>query len=124
MTSLSPSLELSPELAVHPAYSRVFQPEGLTFGYIMPLEGYPNSPFPTLQDHQRLARIADEAGFASLWMRDVPFYDPSFGDTGQMIDPFVYLFEGGGHDFQFGCTKVDVVPSHRVKGSQSPDSCR
>lgn len=91
MTSLSPSLELSPELAAHLAYSRVFQPEGLTFGYIMPLEGYPNSPFPTLQDHQRLARIADEAGFASLWMRDVPFYDPSFGDTGQMIDPFVYL---------------------------------
>lgn len=91
MTSLCPSLELSPELAAHPAYSRVFQPEGLTFGYIMPLEGYPNSPFPTLQDHQRLARIADEAGFASLWMRDVPFYDPSFGDTGQMIDPFVYL---------------------------------
>ena len=82
---------LSPELAAHPAYSRVFQPEGLTFGYIMPLEGYPNSPFPTLQDHQRLAQIADEASFASLWMRDVPFYDPSFGDTGQMIDPFVYL---------------------------------
>lgn len=41
-----------------------------------------------------------------------------------LIDPFVYLFEGGGHDFQFGCTKVDVVPSHRIKGSQSLDSCR
>lgn len=91
MSSIPESLGLSPELATHPAYSRVFRPEGLTFGYIMPLEGYPNSPFPTLQNHQRLARIADEAGFASLWMRDVPFYDPSFGDTGQMIDPFVYL---------------------------------
>ncbi|MCO5978573.1 hypothetical protein [Ideonella oryzae] len=41
-----------------------------------------------------------------------------------VLDPFVYLFEGGGHDFQFGCTKVDVVPSHRLKGSQTPDSCR
>lgn len=91
MSSNDVSLGLSPELAAHPTYSRVFQPEGLTFGYIMPLEGYPTSPFPTLQDHQRLAKIADEAGFASLWMRDVPFYDPSFGDTGQMIDPFVYL---------------------------------
>ncbi|WP_313659897.1 LLM class oxidoreductase [Pseudomonas coleopterorum] len=90
MTS-SPLLELSPELAVHPAYSRVFQPQGLTFGYIMPLESYPNSPFPTLKDHERLAQIADQAGFASLWLRDVPFYDPHFGDTGQMLDPFVYL---------------------------------
>jgi len=69
MTSVIPSLELSPELAAHPAYSRVFQPQGLTFGHIMPLEGYPNSPFPTLQDHQRLARIADEAGFASQMSR-------------------------------------------------------
>lgn len=75
----------------HPAYSRVFRPGKLSFGFIMPLEGYPDSPFPTLEDHTRLARLADEAGFAALWMRDVPFYDPNFGDTGQMLDPFVYL---------------------------------
>jgi luciferase-type oxidoreductase len=35
--------------------------------------------------------MADEAGFAAVWMRDVPFYDPQFGDTGQMLDPMVYL---------------------------------
>ncbi|MCP8896953.1 LLM class oxidoreductase [Shinella daejeonensis] len=75
----------------HPGYSRVFRPGKLTFGFIMPLEGYPDSPFPTLKDHTWLAKLADDAGFSALWMRDVPFYDPGFGDTGQMLDPFVYL---------------------------------
>lgn len=83
--------QIHPDLMSHPGYSRVFQPGKLTFGFIMPLEGYPNSPFPNMADHQRLAKIADDAGFAALWMRDVPFYDPNFGDTGQMFDPFVYL---------------------------------
>lgn len=79
------------DLSKHPSFPRVFKEGKLTFGFIMPLEAYPDSPFPTLQDHVRLARLADEAGFAALWMRDVPFYDPQFGDTGQMLDPMVYL---------------------------------
>ncbi|WP_200844875.1 MULTISPECIES: LLM class flavin-dependent oxidoreductase [unclassified Novosphingobium] len=79
------------DLAAHPGYSRVFRPGHLTFGFIMPMEGYPDSPFPTMRDHAAMARRADEAGFAALWMHDVPFYDPSFGDTGQVFDPFVYL---------------------------------
>ena len=82
---------VTPDLSSHKAYSRVFQPGKLTFGFIMPLETYPDSPFPTLNDHQRLARAADEAGFSAMWMRDVPFYDPAFGDAGQMLDPLVYL---------------------------------
>ncbi|REE07124.1 luciferase-type oxidoreductase [Paraburkholderia sp. BL27I4N3] len=79
------------ELARHAGFAQVFQPDRLTFGLIMPLEGYPDSPFPTLENHVELAVKADQAGFATLWMRDVPFYDPTFGDTGQMLDPMVYL---------------------------------
>jgi luciferase-type oxidoreductase len=79
------------EVSNHPAYNRVFQAGKLTFGFIMPLEGYPNSAFPTLENPQRMATLADEAGFAALWMRDVPFFDPSFGDVGQIFDPMVYL---------------------------------
>lgn len=82
---------LPAELANHPGYGRVFKPGKLTFGFIMPLEGYPDSPFPTMANHQRMARMADEAGFSALWLRDVPFYDPNFGDTGQVLDPMVYL---------------------------------
>jgi luciferase-type oxidoreductase len=71
-------------------FERVFKKGHLTFGLITPLEAYPNSPFPALKDHARMAKLVDDAGFASLWLRDVPFFDPSFGDAGQVFDPFVY----------------------------------
>ncbi|MRX10084.1 TIGR03571 family LLM class oxidoreductase [Pseudoduganella sp. FT25W] len=77
-------------LAQHAAFKRVFTPGRLTFGLIAPLEAYPDTPFPTLKDHERMAKMIDDAGFASMWLRDVPFYDPNFGDVGQMLDPFVY----------------------------------
>lgn len=73
-----------------PGFTRVFAKDQLSVGLITPLEAYPNSPFPTLADHSRLAQKAEAAGFASLWVRDVPFYDPNFGDAAQMLDPFVY----------------------------------
>ncbi|HBR1526340.1 TPA: LLM class oxidoreductase [Klebsiella pneumoniae] len=78
-------------LSSHAGYSRVFQPGKLTFGFILPLESYPLMPWPTLEHHVELAQLADNAGFSSLWLRDVPFFDPQFGDTGQILDPFVYL---------------------------------
>lgn len=76
---------------LHPVgFSQVFQPNALTFGFIAPLESYPKTPAPTMHDHLALARIADEAGFSTIWLRDVPFYDPSFGDLGQVFDPIAY----------------------------------
>lgn len=81
---------LSAELMAHRGYSRVFQAGHLTFGFIAPLESYPESPGPTLEDHALMARKVDEADFAVIWLRDVPFYDPNFGDVGQILDPLVY----------------------------------
>ncbi|WP_313809510.1 LLM class oxidoreductase [Sphingobium sp.] len=77
---------------VQPAvgFSQVFQPDTLTFGFIAPLESYPDRPAPTMRDHLALARTADDAGFSAIWLRDVPFYDPSFGDLGQVFDPMSY----------------------------------
>lgn len=37
-----------------------------------------------------MAQLADDAGFTSPWLRDVPFLDPQLGDAAQMLDPFVY----------------------------------
>lgn len=90
MTHLPASAALPPELASHPGYARVFQPGHLTFGFIAPLESYPNSIGPTLNDHAEMAQKVDQAGFAAIWLRDVPFYDPNFGDVGQVLDPLVY----------------------------------
>jgi luciferase-type oxidoreductase len=78
------------DLVDHRGFARVFAPGKLTFGFIAPLEAYPDTPGPTLRDHERLARRVDQAGFSALWLRDVPFYDPGFGDVGQVLDPLVY----------------------------------
>jgi alkanesulfonate monooxygenase SsuD/methylene tetrahydromethanopterin reductase-like flavin-dependent oxidoreductase (luciferase family) len=40
-----------------------------------PIEAYEGDA-PTMRDQERLARRADELGFAALWTRDVPLRDP------------------------------------------------
>ncbi|WP_413657957.1 LLM class oxidoreductase [Paraburkholderia phenoliruptrix] len=78
-------------LAGQPGFARVFSPKKLTVGLILPLETHPNSPTPTMRDHISMAQKADDLGFAALWMRDVPFYDPHYGDVGQVFDPVPYI---------------------------------
>lgn len=46
---------------------------------------------PDLRRHAELARLADRLGFRALWVRDVPLYDPSFGDAAQVFEVFSYL---------------------------------
>lgn len=46
---------------------------------------------PDLQHHAALATLADRLGFRALWVRDVPVYDPSFGDAAQVFELFSYL---------------------------------
>lgn len=47
---------------------------------------------PDLSDHARLATLADDLGFAALWVRDVPIYDPvRFGDAGSVFETFTHL---------------------------------
>jgi luciferase-type oxidoreductase len=90
MEFTSPPGKIASDLARHPGYARIFQPGRLTFGFIAPLESYPDSAGPTLVDHAEMAMKVDQAGFAALWLRDVPFYDPNFGDVGQVLDPLAY----------------------------------
>ncbi|BBU32498.1 luciferase (plasmid) [Burkholderia sp. THE68] len=78
-------------LAEQPAFKRLFSPQKLTVGLILPLETHPNRPAPTMRDHISMAQKADDLGFAALWMRDVPFYDPQYGDVGQVFDPVPYI---------------------------------
>jgi luciferase-type oxidoreductase len=46
---------------------------------------------PDISNHSKLAQMADELGFSALWMRDVPVYDPGFGDAAQQFEVFSYL---------------------------------
>ena len=100
---------LPDDLATHRGFGRVFQPGKLTLGLIAPLEGYPDSPSPTLANHVEMVRKADGIGIAALWLRDVPFYDPSFGDVGQIIDPMVYAGFLAAHTRQIAIGSAGVV---------------
>lgn len=66
---------------------------------------------PALQRHAALARLADQLGFRALWVRDVPLYDPSFGDAAQVFEVFSYLgyLAGITHDILLGTAAV-VLP--------------
>jgi luciferase-type oxidoreductase len=75
----------------HPGNRRLFARNRLTVGLIMPLETHPDTPAPTMRNHIQMAQRADEFGIGALWMRDVPFFDPSYGDTGQVFEPLIYI---------------------------------
>jgi luciferase-type oxidoreductase len=81
---------LPPDLVDHGVFARVFPPNRLTLGLISPIEAYPDGPLPTLKGHIARVRQAEEAGFAAIWLRDIPFLDLQFGDAGQVFCPFTY----------------------------------
>jgi luciferase-type oxidoreductase len=80
-------------------------PEGITVGIELPLDNdwapereakrvTEGRPFgvPDLTDYPNLVQQVDRSGFAAVWMRDVPVFDPkNFGDAGSVYDPFVNL---------------------------------
>jgi luciferase-type oxidoreductase len=71
-------------------FQRMFAPGRLTLGVFFPIEAFQGDQ-PTMRNQERLAQRAEELGFAALWFRDVPLRDPSFGDVGQVHDPWVYI---------------------------------
>jgi luciferase-type oxidoreductase len=66
---------------------------------------------PDMQRHAALAKLVDQLGFRALWVRDVPVYDPSFGDAAQVFEVFSYLgyLAGITHDILLGTAAV-VLP--------------
>ena len=51
------------------------------------------TPFgvPDMTEHHSRIQLADKLGFKAAWVRDVPVYDPSFGDAAQIFETFTYL---------------------------------
>lgn len=75
---------------INPAYQSVFQPNRLSIGLVIPIENYVSN-IPTMHEHVERVQLAEKLGFAAVWVRDVPFHVPNFGDAGQMFDPMSYL---------------------------------
>ncbi|WP_424986291.1 TIGR03571 family LLM class oxidoreductase [Microbulbifer sp. S227A] len=112
---------------INRAYNAVFKPDRLSIGLVVPLESYPQSAVPAMARHLELARMADELGFAALWLRDVPFNVPSFGDAGQVYDPFVYLgtLAATTRNIALGVASIVLPlrhPAHVAKAAASADA--
>lgn len=112
---------------INRAYGAAFQPDRLTLGLVMPIEAHGMSPTPSLERHLERAQLADELGFSALWLRDVPFNVPSFGDAGQTFDPFVYLGLLAGATRRIGLGVASVIlplrhPAHTAKAAASADA--
>ncbi|MCD9088299.1 LLM class oxidoreductase [Stenotrophomonas sp. SY1] len=74
----------------HAGYQRMFRADHLTLGIFLPLRFY-EGDMAVLEGQGALVEYIDQQGFAAVWVRDVPLFDPMFGDAGQLFDPFTYL---------------------------------
>ncbi len=98
-----------------PGFQSVYATDRLTLGINFPIEAYPNTPVPTMRHQIALAQQAEESGFAALWSRDVPLLDPSFGDAGQLYDPWVWLGYIAAHTSNIAlCTGSIILPLRRA----------
>ena len=111
---------------INQAYNSTFRPNRLSLGLVVPLESYTSGPVPTMTRHVERVQLAEELGFSAVWLRDVPFNVPSFGDAGQMLDPFVYLGFLAARTESIALGVASVVlplrhPAHVAKAAASVD---
>ncbi|WP_026868888.1 LLM class oxidoreductase [Inquilinus limosus] len=104
------------------ALDLIRRPRGLTLGIELPLDNdwspmdeaarrADGRPFgvPDLARHADRVRQVDRSGFAAIWMRDVPVFDPQrFGDAGSVYDVFAHL------GFLAGITKTVALGTAAV----------
>jgi luciferase-type oxidoreductase len=120
-----PAANRDARAAESPAFERMFAPNRLTLGVFFPIEAYAGDQ-PTMRNQEKLARRAEELGYAALWVRDVPMRDPGFGDVGQIYDPWVYLGWIGAQTTRIALATGSIVlplrhPLHTAKAAASVD---
>ncbi len=111
---------------INKGYNAVFQASSLSVGLVVPIESYQTSPIPTMSNHLDKVQLAEKLGFSAVWLRDVPFNVPSFGDAGQTFDPFVYLglLAGQTKDIALGVASIILPlrhPAHIAKAAATVD---
>ena len=112
--------------SINRGYNSVFRPNRLSLGLVVPIETYAQSPVPTLTRHLERIQLAEELGFSAIWLRDVPFNVPSFGDAGQTYDPFVYLGLLAGQTERIALGVASIIlplrhPAHVAKAAATAD---
>lgn len=111
---------------INRGYNSVFRPNRLSLGLVVPIEAYTLGSVPTMKDHIERVQLAEKLGFSAVWLRDVPFNVPSFGDAGQTYDPFVYLGLLAGQTEKIALGVASVIlplrhPAHVAKAAATAD---
>lgn len=112
--------------AINAGYNHTFKANKLSIGLVVPLENYANSAVPTMQQQIERIQLADQLGFAAVWLRDVPYNVPSFGDAGHIYDPFVLLGVLAAQTKHIALGVASIVlplrhPAHIAKAAASVD---
>ena len=98
---------------VNKGYNSVFQHKKLTIDITVPIENYTLGTIPSMKDHLERVKMVEQMGFKAIWVRDVPFNVPAFGDVGQMFDPFTYLGFLAAHTSEIAlATGSIILPLH------------
>lgn len=112
----------------HHGFARTFKKNKLTLGLMFPLEAYSGS-FPTmdLEAQMKLAKKVEDLGFAALFVRDSPLYDPNFGDVGGLYDPWMFLTYVAAHTDNIALGTASIVttlrhPIHTAKSAATLDN--
>lgn len=111
---------------INRGYDSTFQPERLSLGLVVPITAYPDSPVPDMTGHLARVQRAEALGFRAVWLLDVPFDVPSFGDAGQLYNPFAYLGYLAGQTTEIALGVASIVlplrhPAHVAKAAASVD---
>lgn len=111
---------------INKAYNSVFKPKELSVGVVVPIQNYSQSAVPSMHNHLQRAKQVEALGFKGLWIRDIPFNVPSFGDAGQTFDPFTYLgfLAGQTTEIALGISSIALPlhhPLHVAKSATSLD---
>ena len=112
--------------SINHGYDSTFRPGRLSLGLVVPLENYASGPVPSMSRHLERVQLAEKLGYAAVWLRDVPFNVPSFGDAGQVHDPFVYLGLLAGCTDRIALGVASIIlplrhPAHVAKAAASAD---
>ncbi|MFV0565977.1 MAG: LLM class oxidoreductase [Flavobacteriaceae bacterium] len=104
---------MKPFESINKAFNTVFVPGKLSVGIGIPIENNRMNPIATMQNHLEKAVLAEQLGFKALWVRDIPFFVPSFGDAGQVYEPLSYLsfLAGRTNEIALGTASI-ALPLH------------
>ena len=111
---------------INQGYNNVFRANRLSLGLVVPIESYAKSSVPKMDHHIERVQLAESLGFSAVWLRDVPFNVPSFGDAGQTYDPFVYLGLLSGLTERIALGVASIIlplrhPAHVAKAAATVD---